>query len=69
MIHAKTGLLLDPYFSATKLAWILDHVSGVRAAAEAGRLACGTVDSWLIYRLTSRKVHVTDASNASRTLL
>ena len=69
MIHEKTGLLLDPYFSATKLAWILDHVPGARAAAEAGRLACGTIDSWLIYRLTSGKVHVTDASNASRTLL
>ncbi len=69
MIHAKTGLLLDPYFSATKLAWILDHVTGARAAAEAGKLACGTVDSWLIYRLTGGKVHVTDASNASRTLL
>src|SRR5215212_5010622 len=69
MIHAKTGLLFDPYFSGTKLAWILDHVSGARASAEAGRLACGTVDSWLIYRLTSGKVHVTDASNASRTLL
>ncbi len=69
MIHEKTGLLLDPYFSATKIAWILDHVSGARAAADAGRLACGTVDSWLIYRLTNGKVHVTDASNASRTVL
>ena len=69
MVHSKTGLLLDPYFSATKIAWILDHVSGARAAAVAGKLACGTVDSWLIYRLTSGKVHVTDASNASRTLL
>src|SRR5580704_3015808 len=62
-IVAKTGLLLDPYFSATKIAWILDHVPGARAAAEAGRLACGTVDAWLIYRLTGGKVHVTDASN------
>ena len=69
IIHKKTGLLLDPYFSATKIAWILDHVDGARAAAEAGKLACGTVDSWLIYRLTSGEVHVTDASNASRTLL
>ncbi|HEY2761724.1 MAG TPA: glycerol kinase GlpK, partial [Pirellulales bacterium] len=69
MVHKKTGLLLDPYFSATKIAWILDNVSGVRAAAEAGKLACGTVDSWLIYRLTDGKVHVTDESNASRTLL
>lgn len=69
MVHAKTGLLLDPYFSGTKIAWILDHVEGARAAAEAGKLACGTVDSWLIYRLTGGNVHVTDASNASRTLL
>jgi glycerol kinase len=69
MVHAKTGLLLDPYFSATKIAWILEHVAGARAAAEAGKLACGTVDSWLIYRLTNGKVHVTDVSNASRTLL
>ncbi len=69
MVHRKTGLLLDPYFSATKIAWILDHVSGARTAAEAGKLACGTVDSWLIYRLTGGKVHVTDVSNASRTLL
>ncbi|HVT27547.1 MAG TPA: glycerol kinase GlpK [Lacipirellulaceae bacterium] len=69
MIHAKTGLLLDPYFSATKLAWILDHVPGARAAAEAGKLASGTVDSWLLHRLTGGKVHVTDVSNASRTLL
>lgn len=69
MVHAKTGLLLDPYFSGTKIAWILDHVDGARAAADAGKLACGTVDSWLIYRLTGGNVHVTDASNASRTLL
>ena len=69
MVHEKTGLLLDPYFSGTKIAWILDHVSGARAAAGAGKLACGTVDSWLIYRLTEGRVHITDASNASRTLL
>jgi len=69
MVHAKTGLLLDPYFSATKIAWILDHVDGARAAATAGKLACGTIDSWLLHRLTSGKVHVTDVSNASRTLL
>ncbi len=69
MVHGKTGLLLDPYFSGTKIAWILDHVEGARAAAEAGKLACGTVDSWLIFRLTGGAVHVTDASNASRTLL
>jgi glycerol kinase len=69
MIREKTGLVIDPYFSGTKLAWILDHVSGARAGAEAGRLMCGTVDTWLIYRLTGGRVHVTDASNASRTLL
>ena len=69
MIHEKTGLLLDPYFSGTKLAWILDNVPGAASAAEAGQLACGTIDTWLIYRLTGGSVHVTDASNASRTLL
>jgi glycerol kinase len=69
MIRDKTGLVLDPYFSATKIAWILEHVSGARAAAEAGRLMCGTIDTWLIYRLTGGRAHVTDASNASRTLL
>ncbi len=69
MIHEKTGLLLDPYFSATKYAWILDRVPGACAAAEAGRLACGTVDSWLVFQLTDGQIHVTDASNASRTLL
>jgi glycerol kinase len=68
-IHEKTGLLLDPYFSGTKLGWILDNVQGARAAAEKGQLAFGTIDSWLINRLTGGKVHVTDASNASRTLL
>ncbi|MGE0846621.1 MAG: FGGY family carbohydrate kinase, partial [Flavobacteriaceae bacterium] len=65
----KTGLLLDPYFSGTKVAWILDHVDGARAAAEAGRLAFGTVDSFLLWRLTGGRVHATDATNASRTLL
>jgi glycerol kinase len=69
MIREKTGLLLDPYFSATKIAWILNNVRGARASAEAGRLMCGTIDTWLIYRLTGGRVHVTDASNASRTLL
>ncbi|OLS52216.1 glycerol kinase GlpK [Rhodovulum sulfidophilum] len=64
-----TGLLLDPYFSATKLKWILDNVEGARARAEAGDLAFGTVDSWLIWRLTGGKVHVTDATNAARTML
>jgi glycerol kinase len=65
----RTGLLLDPYFSGTKIAWILDHVDGARAAAEQGRLAFGTVDSFLMWRLTGGAAHVTDATNASRTLL
>ncbi|MGE5510861.1 MAG: glycerol kinase GlpK [Bacteroidota bacterium] len=68
-VNAKTGLLLDPYFSATKIAWLLDNVSGARAAAEKGRLAFGTIDSYLIWHLTGGKVHATDATNASRTLL
>ena len=68
-ITDKTGLLLDPYFSATKVAWMLDHVAGARAAAEAGRLAFGTVDTFLLWRLTGGRVHVTDATNAARTLL
>ena len=68
-IAARTGLLLDPYFSATKLAWLLDHLPGVRARAERGELAFGTIDSWLIYKLTGHRRHVTDATNASRTLL
>jgi glycerol kinase len=69
VLVARTGLLLDPYFSATKLAWILDHVAGARAAAERGELLAGTVDSWLTWRLTGGRVHATDATNASRTLL
>ncbi|HEY0947401.1 MAG TPA: glycerol kinase GlpK [Opitutaceae bacterium] len=69
LVTERTGLRLDPYFSATKVRWILDHVSGARAAAEQGRLLFGTVDTWLIWQLTGRKVHVTDVSNASRTLL
>lgn len=68
-VTARTGLLLDPYFSATKVAWILDNVSGAREAAEAGKLAFGTVDSWLIWRFTGGERHVTDATNASRTML
>ncbi len=68
-ITAKTGLLLDPYFSGTKIAWILDRVDGAREKAEAGQLAFGTVDSFLLWRLTGGKVHATDATNASRTLL
>ncbi len=69
MVAARTGLLLDPYFSGTKIAWILDHVPGARPLAEAGRLAFGTVDSFLLWRLTGGEVHATDATNASRTLL
>jgi glycerol kinase len=69
LFRERTGLLLDPYFSGTKIAWILEHVPGVRAAAEAGRLAFGTVDSWLIWKLTGGALHATDATNASRTLL
>jgi glycerol kinase len=69
MVTAKTGLLLDPYFSATKIAWILDHVEGARARAEAGELAFGTVDSFVLWHLTGGKVHATDVTNASRTML
>jgi glycerol kinase len=65
----KTGLVLDPYFSGTKLRWLLDHVEGARAAAEAGHLAFGTVDSWLLWNLTGGALHATDVTNASRTLL
>ena len=68
-ITARTGLLLDPYFSATKLAWLLDHVEGARARAARGELAFGTVDSWLIWNLTGGQVHATDATNAARTML
>src|SRR5580698_3930169 len=68
-VSAKTGLVLDPYFSATKVKWILDNVEGARARAERGELAFGTVDSWLIWHLTSGQRHVTDMTNASRTLL
>jgi|TARA_R110000822_G_scaffold187752_18_gene326821 glycerol kinase len=69
VIASKTGLLLDPYFSATKLVWILDNVPGVRARAEAGELAFGTVDCYLLWKLTGGAVHATDATNASRTML
>lgn len=69
MIRSKTGLIIDAYFSATKLKWILDHVEGARKLAEAGRLRFGTVDSWLIYKFTKGEVHVTDITNASRTML
>ena len=68
-VSNRTGLVLDPYFSATKVGWILDHVPGARARAERGELAFGTVDSWLIWHLSSGQRHVTDVTNASRTLL
>ena len=69
LVAARTGLRLDPYFSGTKIAWLLDRVEGARAKAEAGDLAFGTVDSFLLWRLTEGRVHATDATNASRTLL
>lgn len=69
MIQDKTGLIIDSYFSGTKLKWILDNVEGAREKAKLGKLAFGTIDSWLIWKLTQGKVHVTDATNASRTLL
>ncbi|MDZ7810861.1 MAG: glycerol kinase GlpK [Arhodomonas sp.] len=68
-VTARTGLVLDPYFSATKIAWILDNVPDARRRAERGELAFGTVDSWLLWRLTGARVHATDATNAARTLL
>ena len=69
MVTERTGLLLDPYFSATKLKWLLDNVDGARARAEAGELAFGTIDSWVIWNLTGGTSHVTDATNAARTML
>jgi glycerol kinase len=69
VVASRTGLVLDPYFSATKVAWILDHVVGARARAERGDLAFGTIDSWLIWHLTNGQRHVTDVTNASRTML
>ncbi len=69
LIKKKTGLLIDPYFSGTKVKWILDHVDGAREKAEKGQLLFGTIDSWLVYKLSGGKAHVTDYSNASRTLL
>ena len=68
-VREKTGLVIDPYFSGTKVKWFLDHHEGLRARAQRGEIAFGTIDSWLVYRLTGGKVHVTDYSNASRTLL
>jgi glycerol kinase len=69
LIQEKTGLVLDAYFSGTKLAWLLDHLPGARARAERGELAFGTIDSWLVWNLTKGQTHVTDVSNASRTML
>jgi len=69
LVTARTGLLLDPYFSATKIAWLLDNVDGLRTRAQAGEIAFGTVDSWLIWNLTGGTRHVTDVTNASRTML
>lgn len=69
MIHEKTGLIIDAYFSATKIKWILDNVSGARIRAQQGKLRFGTVDSWLVWRLTKGALHITDVTNASRTML
>jgi len=69
LIQQRTGLLIDSYFSASKISWILEHISGARGQAEAGNLAFGTVDSWLLWKLTGGRVHATDVSNASRTML
>src|SRR5438105_2193022 len=69
LVRERTGLVIDPYFSGTKIAWLLDHVPGARARADRGELAVGTVDTWLIWNLTGNRTHVTDPSNASRTLL
>jgi glycerol kinase len=69
LIQERTGLVVDAYFSASKISWILDHVPNARALAESGRLAFGTVDSWLVWKLTAGRLHITDASNASRTML
>ncbi len=69
LVRAKTGLVLDPYFSATKIRWLLDTVPGARARAEEGALCFGTVDSWLAWKLSGGRLHVTDASNAARTAL
>ena len=69
MIKSRTGLLIDPYFSATKLRWILENVDGARQRAEAGQLLFGTIETWLIWRLTGGKVHITDYSNATSTMM
>ena len=69
LFRQRTGLILDPFFSASKIGWVLEHVPGARRKAESGRLLAGTIDSWLVWKLTGGSVHVTDFSNASRTLL
>src|SRR5690625_1155301 len=69
VFRSKTGLLLDPYFSGTKISWLLDNINGLRAKAERGEVAFGTIDSWLVWNLTNGTKHLTDATNASRTLL
>lgn len=69
LIQQKTGLVIDAYFSATKIRWILDHVKGVRERAERGELCFGTVDSWLVWKLTRGNEFITDITNASRTML
>ncbi|MDX2242661.1 MAG: FGGY family carbohydrate kinase [Leptolyngbyaceae cyanobacterium bins.302] len=69
LVQAKTGLLIDAYFSGTKLKWLLDNVPKAREKAKRGDLAFGTVDSWLIWKLTDGRLHITDVTNASRTLL
>ena len=69
LVRDRTGLVIDAYFSGTKVNWILDNVPGAREQAEAGKLAFGTVDSWLIWKLTDGRLHITDPSNASRTML
>lgn len=69
LIHQKTGLIINPYFSATKIMWILEHVDGARSLAQEGNLLFGTVDTWLVWKLTGGKVHITDYTNASRTML
>ena len=69
IVQKKTGLKLDPYFSATKIKWILDNIQGARKKAENNELAFGTVDSWLLWNLTNGKRHITDVTNASRTMI
>ncbi len=69
LFHERTGLVLDPYFSGSKIAWLLEQDPSLRARAEAGEIAFGTIDTWLIHRLTGGRVHATDPTNASRTLL